>query len=120
MLLRRLAEYCDRLEARPSLYAETPVRYIFDLDASGVLVNERPQDTANLARPRMRRGEPRLMPQIQRAKAIKPILFASNAEYTFGLARKTSSRSRVEQCHKSYLMMLRECVEATGLDEVRA
>ena len=35
MLLKKLAEYSERLELRPSLYSEGPVRYWVNLDRDG-------------------------------------------------------------------------------------
>ena len=35
MLLKKLAEYSERLEPRPSLYSEGPVRYWINLDREG-------------------------------------------------------------------------------------
>ncbi|HVB80033.1 MAG TPA: type I-C CRISPR-associated protein Cas8c/Csd1 [Candidatus Binataceae bacterium] len=120
MLLRRLAEYSDRLEPWPMLYAEAPVRYIIELDSDGNLLTPEPVDTAEPANPRTRRGQRRLVPQIQRSSGIKPILFASNSEYTLGLRREDSPAERVEECHRSYLELLRGCAERTELNEVRA
>jgi CRISPR-associated protein Csd1 len=119
MLLKRLAEYSDRLESRPTLYAEAPVRYIIELDSNGNLLTPEPVDTADPNDPRTRRGQRRLVPQIQRSSGIKPILFASNSEYTLGLGRKNSRAARVEECHRAYLELLRRCAEHTELSEVR-
>ena len=35
MLLKKLAEYSERLDLRPSLYSEGPVRYWVNLDREG-------------------------------------------------------------------------------------
>lgn len=120
MLLKRLAEYSDRLESRPTLYAEAPVRYIIELDSDGNLLNPEPVDTAKPENPRTRRGQRRLVPQIQRTNGIKPILFASNSEYTLGLRREDSRAERVRDCHRAYLELLCRCAERTELNEVRA
>lgn len=112
MLLQRLREYAERMDLPPALYAEGPVRYLVDLDTSG---RRRPAltDTADPASPRTRRGVRRLVPQVQRAVGIKPLLLADNAEYTFGLPRDTSRPARVVACHTAYVELLDRCVVAT-------
>src|SRR6266540_5620537 len=92
MLLQRLNEYADRLTLPPTLYSEAPVRYIIDLDSTGRPVSRSPIDTAEPANPRTRRGQRRLVPQVTRAVAVKPLLLADNSEYTLGLARADSRR----------------------------
>ncbi len=49
MLLKRLAEYSDRLDSRPMLYAEAAIRYIVELDSDGKPLNPEPIDTADPA-----------------------------------------------------------------------
>ena len=57
MLLQRLKDYAnERLDLPPTLYVETPVRYIIDLDLQGRLLSPRPIDTANAASRTERRG----------------------------------------------------------------
>lgn len=119
MLLRRLVDYSNRLDSVPTLYSEVTVRYIVEIDGSGNLLSPHPIDTADPNSIAMR-GSRRLMPQIQRSKGIKPIIFASNAEYTFGLARDSKQSERVVECHHAYLEMLRRCADRTGLPEVRS
>jgi CRISPR-associated protein Csd1 len=120
MLLRRLVDYSDRLESRPTLYSEVPVRYIVELDGSGNLLSPEITDTSDPKSSHAKRGEFQLMPQIQRSKGIKPIIFASNSEYTFGLARDSKKAERVVECHHAYVEMLRRCADRTELFEVRA
>ena len=120
MLLRRLVDYSDRLDLRPMLYSEVTVRYIVELDGSGNLLSPEITDTSDPESSRTKRGTLRLMPQIQRGKGIKPIIFASNAEYTFGLARDSKHAERVVECHRAYIEMLRRCADRTALFEVRA
>jgi CRISPR-associated protein Csd1 len=120
MLLKRLAEYSDRLESRPTLYAEAPVRYIIELDSAGNALSPDPVDTADPKSPRTRRGQRRLVPQIQRASGVKPILLADKAEYTLGMAAGSSKPARLDECHRAYMEILRRCAEATELREVRA
>ncbi len=121
MLLRRLKDYADlRLQLPPTLYSEAPVRYIVELDATGRLLNPQPTDTIDPASPRTRRGTRRLVPQIQRAVGITPLLLADNAEYTLGLARETSKPARVEACHRAYLALLDRCAAAAHEPAVEA
>ncbi len=95
MLLQRLREYSERLDLPPSLYNEAPVRYILELDAAGRLLNPEPVDTADPSSPRTKRGQRRLVPQVQRSSGVKPLLLADNAEYTLGLARDEAKWGRV-------------------------
>jgi CRISPR-associated protein Csd1 len=120
MLLRRLVEYSDRLGSRPTLYSEVIVRYIVELDGSGNLISPEITDTSDPKSLAAKLGTRRLMPQIQRSRGIKPIIFASNAEYTFGLARDLRRAKRVVECHSAYIEMLRQCADRTELFEVRA
>lgn len=113
MLLQRLAEYSARLDLPPTLYSETPVRYVIELDAEGRLLNPEPVDTADPSTPRTRRGFRRPMPQVQRASSIKPLLLADNAEYTLGLARDPSKVERVAACHRAYLDLIGRCSATT-------
>ncbi len=121
MLLQRLKEYADlRLSLPPTLYNEAPVRYIFELDSSGRLLSGSPTDTADPASPRTRRGQRRPVPQVQRSSGVKPLLLASNAEYTLGLARERSKPDRVAVCHRAYLELLTHCVSDTHEPSVAA
>jgi CRISPR-associated protein Csd1 len=121
MLLQRLKEYADqRLELPPTLYSETPVRYIVELDEVGRLLNPQPTDTADPISPRTKRGQRYLLPQIQRSVGITPLLLADNAEYTLGLAREQSKPERVAACHRAYIALLDRCAAATNEQAVEA
>jgi len=124
MLLQSLREYSQRLEAEgklpPTLYAERPVRYIIELDREGKLLNPEPTDTADPSNRRTRRGQPRLVPQMQRSSAIRPLLLADNAEYTLGISRPDSKGQRVADAHKAYLDLLDRCAQKTQDPRVRA
>lgn len=111
MLLQRLVEFADQLDLPPTLYNEVPVRYIIELDQAGDyrgLV-----DTADPSNKRTKRGTSRLVPQVQRAVGIKPLLLADNAEYTLGLRRENSRPERAVQCHTAYLDLIGRCAEWT-------
>jgi CRISPR-associated protein Csd1 len=120
MLLQRLNEYADRLDLPPTLYTEVPVRYLVELDRAGRLLLPEPVDTADPSNQRTRRGQPRPMPQIRRAVAIRPLLLADNAEYTLGLAREASKPARVAACHAAYMELVGRCAVETGAPELHA
>jgi CRISPR-associated protein Csd1 len=54
------------------------------------------------------------VPHVQRNSAIKPLLLADNAEYTFGLARETSDPEWAAKRHRAYLELLKQCAQQTG------
>lgn len=118
MLLQKWREYSERLVLPPTLYVNAPVRYIIDLDVHGQFLGL--IDNSDSANSRDRRGRRRLVPQVNRAVAIKPLLLADNAEYTFGLGRQTSHPGRVEKCHQAYLRQLVACVAAAQDPGARA
>ncbi|TAJ21065.1 MAG: hypothetical protein EPO65_02175, partial [Dehalococcoidia bacterium] len=108
MLIPKLVEYSRRLALPPTLYVETPVRYLIDLDSEGV-----PQgivDTATNERGQ-KRGKPIMVPAppVKRTSGNKPLLLASNAEYTLGLARKRAAESR----HDAYRSLMQRCFDET-------
>ncbi|MDA8216272.1 MAG: type I-C CRISPR-associated protein Cas8c/Csd1 [Dehalococcoidales bacterium] len=120
MLLQRLSEYAGRLDLPPTLYAQTPVRYIVELDARGVLLSRQPVDTADPAQPRAKFGQRYLMPQVQRSSGIKPLLFVGNAEYTLGLPRDPAKAARTAACHRAYVALVERCAGETGEPAVAA
>ena len=113
MLLQRLREYSQRLDLPPTLYAEAPVRYIFELDSRGQLLNPRPTDTADPASPRTRRGTRRLVPQVQRSSGIKPLLLADKADYVLGFAGAGAKKERASARHRAFLELLERCAIQT-------
>lgn len=133
MLLQRLSEYADEMQKRqglpPTLYNETPIASIIDLDGGSgraTLIS-----TFNPANPREKRGIRRLAPQIARAVGIQPLLLADNAEYTFGLPRPVKPEDtnaekeakrlvRVADCHEQYMDILTRCATATHEPAVEA
>lgn len=112
MLLQRLVEYADRQDdLAPPLYTKAWVRYVIELDKNGEILNPKPID---LSEQGSKRGQRRPVPNVQRAGlAVRPLLLADNAEYTFGLAREKSRPERVEKCHTAYMALLEDCVAAT-------
>ena len=101
MLLQKLLDYSRRQEQRPSLYGEGPVHYIVNLDDEG-----RFQSMIDIADPsdrRTRRGQIRLIPQIQRSSGIRPLLLADKADYTLGYAVEEKRVDRARRCHQVYI-----------------
>ncbi len=122
MLLQRLVEYQERpADGRAAPlpgYGPVAIRYIVDIDSKGHLVSPAPIDTADPAGRQTKRGTRRLAPTHQRASAVRPLLLADNAEYTFGLARTTVERAKVR--HAAYLGLLERCATETGDPAVAA
>jgi CRISPR-associated protein Csd1 len=120
MLLQRLSEYADTLPRQPRLYAEGPVRYILELDASGRLLSPRPTDTADPSSSRTKRGVRRLVPQITRSSGVKALLLADKGDYALGIGGPDAKPDRVNQCHEAFRTLVEQCAEATGEPSVRA
>ena len=119
MLLKKLAEYSERLELRPSLYSEGPVRYWVNLDRDGRYLPPL-SDSADPSSPRTRRGQRRLLPQVQRASGIRPLLLADKADYTLGYAADEKRAKRAADCHRAYLALVERCAAETEEPDVRA
>ena len=119
MLLKKLAEYSKRLEQRPSLYSEGPVRYWINLDRDGRYLPPF-SDSADPSSPRTRRGQRRLLPQVQRASGIRPLLLADKADYTLGYAADEKRAKRAADCHQAYLALVERCATETVEPDVRA
>ncbi|MCY3748890.1 MAG: type I-C CRISPR-associated protein Cas8c/Csd1 [Chloroflexi bacterium] len=119
-MLPQLCDYARRLDLPPQLYGERPVRYIVELDATGRLLNPQPTDTADATDRGTRNGVRRLVPTVQRAVSIKPLLLADNAEYSFGLARDPAKQARVDRAHATYLDLIERCSDSTGDPAVQA
>ena len=120
MLLRKLSEYSERLpDQPPSLYAEGPVRYVINLDQQG---NIRPPmvDIADPTSPRTRRGQRRLLPQVQRSSGIRPLLMADKAAYTLGHVTGGKTADRDRKCHQAYIELVERCAVETEEPDVRA
>lgn len=120
MLLQRLREYSDRLDLPPTLYNEAPVRYVVELDTDGWLLNRQPTDTADPSSPRTKRGQRRLVPQVQRASGIKSLLLADKADYALGYAGEDGKPERVAACHAAFLDLLGRCASQSGEPSVAA
>jgi len=114
MLLQRLRDYSQRLHLPPTLYSESAIRYIIELDADGRLLNKHPTDTADPSSPRTRRGQRRLVPQIQRSSGIRALLLADKADYALGFVDSDAKPDRVGACHGAFFDLLDRCAAQTG------
>src|SRR3990172_12296948 len=113
MLLQRLRECSERLDLPPTLYGEAPVRYIIELDGDGRLLNRQPIDTADPSSPRTKRGQRRMVPQIQRSSGVKSFLLADKADYSLGYVGQDAKADRVASCHTAFLDVLSRCGDQT-------
>jgi CRISPR-associated protein Csd1 len=114
MLLERLVDYSRRLVLPPTLYSYSPVRYIIELDAAGNLLNPRPTDTADPGSRTTRRGQPRMVPDIQRSSGVRALLLADKADYVLGYVPPDGKAGRVAACHAAFFDLVRRCVDETG------
>lgn len=118
MLLQKLLDYSRRQERRPSLYGEGAVHYIVNLDDDG-----RFQSMIDIADPsnrRTRRGQLRLIPQIQRSSGIRPLLLADKADYTLGYAAEEKRVDRARRSHQAYVDLVERCAIETEDRDVAA
>lgn len=120
MFLQRLDEYAQRLDLPPTLYRQDAVRYVIELAADGRLLTPRPTDTADPDDRAARRGARMLVPRVQRAAGIRPLMLADNAPYTLGLPREGSNEERELACHDAYMAQLEQCAAQTKEPAVQA
>ncbi|HEU4328805.1 MAG TPA: type I-C CRISPR-associated protein Cas8c/Csd1 [Roseiflexaceae bacterium] len=121
MLLQRLKQYADeRMDMPPTLYSETPVRYIIELDSRGQPLSPVPTDTADPTSRSAKRGTPRKVPQVTRSVAITPLLLADKADYTLGIGGENAKPERVQACRNAYRELVERCAATTGEPEVQA
>ncbi len=111
MLLQKLKEYSDRLALPPPLYNLAPVRYLVELAPDGRFLGL--TDTADASSRATRRGQPRLVPQVQRSSGIKPLLLADKADYVLGYAGDSDKPNRVAVCHKAFVELTEACAAST-------
>lgn len=115
MLLQRLVELTERpsFAHTPTLYARVPVRYVIELKPDGTLETPYLTDTADPTDRSTRRGQPRLMPQLQRSSGIKPLLLGDKADYVLGYSTADGKVDRAHSCHEAFLSLVDRCAEAT-------
>ena len=122
MILRRLVEYAERLEANgkltPVMYAAVPVRWQINLTEEGRLEG----DFLPLGGDRKdnKRGNSMIVPNVVRAAGIKPKLLVDNGEYVLGAGRPGSDTGKVAERHRQFVELVRRCAEETGDESVRA
>ena len=118
MLLQKLVDYSRRQEYRPSLYGEGPVHYIVNLDDEGRFRGM--IDIADPSNRRTRRGQIRLVPQVQRSSGIRPLLLADKADYTLGYAAEEKRADRAQRSHQAYVDLVERCATETEERDVAA
>lgn len=122
MILRRLVEYAERLEAEgeltPVMYAAVPVRWQINLTGDGELEG----DFLPLGGDRQdnKRGNSMIVPNIVRAAGIKPKLLVDNGEYVLGIGRPDSDAAKVAERHRRFVELVRLCADETADESVRA
>lgn len=121
MILRRLVEYAERLEAdgelTPVMYASVPVRWQINLNREGDLEGFVPLGGD---RKDNKRGNSMIVPNVVRAAGIKPKLLVDNGEYVLGVGRPNSDEEKVEERHRQFVELVRSCSEETGDENVEA
>lgn len=116
MLMQRLVEHARRLSLPPPMYDKTPVRWIVDLDASGVLRGL----TQTTSGKKNDRGKELLAPTLVRSSGIKAKLLCDNAEYALGIPRDGSHSKRASQCHSAFVSLVQRCAAMTREPAVQA
>ena len=122
-MLDKLVEYAQRNEtAAPKLYAEGALRYVIALGPNGECHSRRPIDLSDPSTPRTRRGTRRLLPQVQRAYGIKPLLMADKADYTLELPKSETEKQidRAQEAHAAYVDMIERCAAESEEPDVQA
>ncbi len=118
MLLQKLKEYSERLALPPPLYNLAPVRYIVELAPDGRFLGL--TDTADASSRVTRRGQPRLVPQVQRSSGIRPLLLSDKADYVLGYAGDGDKPERVAACHEAFVELTEACAASTKEPSVAA
>ncbi len=121
MILRRLVEYAERLEAEgeltPVMYAAVPVRWQINLTEDGTL-----EGFLSLGGDRKdnKRGNSMIVPNIVRAAGIKPKLLVDNGEYVLGIGRSGADESKVADRHAQFVELVQRCSAETDEGSVEA
>jgi len=117
MLLEKLVEYYSRLDPTPTMYQNTPIKWLIDLNKEGRLLGF----TATSGKERKRdRGVGHLVPHLGRASGIKAKLLADNGEYVLGVAREKTQYEKVKERHGAFIKQVRECAEDIQEPSVQA
>lgn len=106
-MLRRLAEYADRLGDLPPMYKKTPIPWLVDLDKDGRLLGFVRTSSGQ----KKDRGKEFVVPHPgARTSGIKANLLADKAEYALGVPKDKKSAAR----HHAFVTLASQCFEATG------
>lgn len=97
MLLQRLKEYGERMNA-PPLYEMLPLRYIIRLNEIGEF-----QGMVDLATKEEKRGALHLLPDCVRSSGIHPKIGADTAEYVLGIVKEPGKEDRAKACHDAFV-----------------
>lgn len=121
MILSRLVEYAERLEANgeltPVMYAAVPIRWQVSLTVDGDLESFLPLGGD---RKDNKRGNSMIVPSIVRAAGIKPKLLVDNGEYVLGVGRPGADADKVAERHRQFVELVRQCSEETGEESVQS
>jgi hypothetical protein len=99
MILRRLAEYADRLDLTPEMYEEAGVAWIIELTADGELEGFVPLEDVRLTVPRFR-------------KESEPRVLSDQANHVLNLERGRK--------HSAFVELARRCYEETEDERILA
>src|SRR5581483_5007441 len=95
-------------------------RYLIHLKSDGELATPLPTDTAEGTKGPASRGQPRLVPEVQRTVGIQPFVLADKADYVLGYAGPGSKPDRVRSCHEAFVDVVRRCAAETREQSVDA
>lgn len=126
MLLQALREYAKRGEgggsasALPSMYQETPIKWLIDLDKDGNLLEPGFITLVGDEGKKGDRGKRFAAPHAMKTVAIRAKLLVDNGEYVLGVAREKSKPARVKDCHEAFVEEIRKCARGTRVPSVQA
>lgn len=112
MLLQRLREYSRRLDATPTMYVSTPIRWLIDLNETGALQGFVQMEGEGR---RGKRGKEFLAPHVMRSSKVAAKLLADRADYALGFSGRDGSkhlRGKVAVRHEAFKAVVRECAVA--------
>lgn len=115
LLVQRLIEYAERLDALPKYCESKPVNWIVEVDQEGRFIGTGFTFTE--------KKKQMVVPFLARAGTkLAPILLYDKAEYSLGYCLEDATeqnRRKAGEKHASFLQLLRDCAEATGNQDVR-
>ena len=117
MLLEKLVEYADILNAPPIMYEKRAIKYLFELDSDGKYLG---LITLSDESSRGNRGKEYIAPTVPRSSNIRPILLMDTGEYALGIPKSEDRAERVEQYHQSFKELINQCAVDTDDKDIRA